>query len=175
MNTAWVWMGAAALLVGAAQAAGPAKVSIGWDYKDIGTKMEIYEPKGHPRLWETKSVKAPSELPIAGKIEDSAFKLMPGERKRFVLVMHNDTDTPTYFFAAPHQAHPVEHSLGFKFKCLCVNHAFTVGPKETWYRVVELQMSDGFVGDELAITHTIIGIEEKRAREFSKPTGMPDM
>lgn len=175
MKTAWAWMGAVALFAGAAQAAGPVRVNIAWDYRDIATKVEIYEPKGHPRLWETKAVKTATELPITGKIDGSAFDLVPGQKKRFVLTMRNDTDRTLYFFAAPHQVHPVEHSLGFKFKCLCVNHAFTVAPKETWYRVVEFYLSDGFVGNELTISHTIIGIDDKRAKEFSKPTGMPDM
>jgi hypothetical protein len=175
MSTTWRWMAPAALLALTAQAAEPINVSIGWQYKDIAAHIELYEAKGYPRLWETRSVKSVSDLPIAGKIDSAAFKLRPGEKKRFVLVMRNDTDKPLYFFAAPHQVSPVEHSLGFKFKCLCVNHAFIVGPKETWYRVVELHMSQGFVGDALAITHTIIGIDEKRAKEFSQPAGMPDM
>lgn len=175
MKTAWRWIIPAALFAVAAHAANPVKVSIGWEYKDVAAKVELYEPKNFVRLWETRSVKSAGELPIAGKIEGSTFRLAPGERKRFVLVMRNDTDKPLYFFAAPHQVLPVEHSLGFKFKCLCVNHAFIVGPKETWYRVVELQMSDGFVGNELAITHALIGIDEKRAKEFSQPAGMPDM
>ncbi len=175
MRSALIWMAPIALLALTAHAAASTKVSIDWLYKDTAAKIELYEPKDRPRLWETRSVKSMSELPVAGKIQDAAFKLAPGEKKRFVLVVRNDSDKPLYFFAAPHQALPVEHTLGFKFKCLCVNHAFIVPPREIWYRVVELQMSEGFVGDTLAITHTIIGIDEKRAKEFSRPTGMPDM
>ena len=175
MRTALIWMAPMALLTLTADAAESTKVSINRQYKDTAARIELYEPKDRPRLWETKSVKSPGELPIAGKIEGATFELEPGEKKRFVLVVRNDSDKPLYFFAAPHQALPVEHTLGFKFKCLCVNHAFIVPPREIWYRVVELQLSEGFVGDTLAITHTIIGIDEKRAKEFSRPTGMPDM
>jgi len=156
------------------QAASPAKITINWEYKNFAEKVELFEAKGYPRLWETKSVKTVAELPIAGRLEAASFTLDPGARKRFVLVMRNDGNKPLYFFAAPHQTHPVEHSLGFKFKCLCVNHAFTVGPKEVWYRVVELQLAEGFVGDALTVTHTIIGIDAARAKEFSQPVGGTD-
>ena len=175
MRSALTWMAPIALLALTAHAAASTKVSINWEYKDSAAKIESYEAKDRPRLWETRSVKSMSELPVAGKMQEAALTLAPGEKKRFVLVVRNDSDKPLYFFAAPHQALPLEHTLGFKFKCLCVNHAFIVGPKETWYRVVELQMSEGFVGDALAITHAIIGIDGKRAKEFSHPAGMHDM
>jgi hypothetical protein len=152
-----------------------ATVHINWTYKDFPAKVELYGVKGHPRLWETKSVKSLDHAPVVARLESSDFRLGPGDRVRFALVVRNDTDKPLYFFAAPHQAHPVEHSLGFKFKCLCVNHAFVVAPRETWYRVVELSLSEAFVGSELTITHTILGIDEVRARAFSRPSGMSDM
>lgn len=165
----------ALLLSSLVQAAESASVSVNWAYKDFSAKVELYEVKGQSRLWETKSVKSLNQAPVAERMESQDFRLNPGDSKRFALVVRNDTDRPLYFFAAPHQVHPVEHSLGFKFKCLCVNHAFVVGPREIWYRVVELRLSEAFVGPELTITHTILGIDEPRARAFSQPVGMPDM
>ncbi len=157
-----------------AAAADPVTIDIRWEYRSFGAAVEIYEAEGRPRLWETMSVKTPEDAPVAGRIEGSSFTLAPGRKKRFVLVVRNETAAPLYFFAAPHVVDPVEHSLGFKFKCLCINHAFSVGPGEVWYRVVEFRLSNDFVGRELTVTHSIIGIDKKRAESFSKQPSLPD-
>lgn len=151
------------------------KVNIRWDYKDFSDPVIIYEVKGRPRLWETKSMGSLKAAPVGNLIEGSALSVTPGEKKRFALVVQNSTDRPQFFFAAPHVVHPVEHSLGFKFKCLCINHAFKVGPKETWYRIVEFRLSKEFVGQELTVTHSVIGIDQKRADSFSKEPIQSDL
>lgn len=158
----------------ASQAATPVKVNIAWEYKDFAEKMEVREIKGKPRLWETKVVKASGQAPVGEKIVNSAFVLEPGQIKRFALVVKNESDRPVYFFSAPHVAQPVEHSLGFKFKCLCIDHAYSIGPKETWYRIVEFRLSKEFVGPELTVTHTIIGIDKTRAEAFSMGPTLPE-
>lgn len=155
------------LLPAAAAAAQQVKVNIGWEYSAYDGKMAIHEIKGRPRLWDMKSVKSLADAPVGAQINQSSFLIQPGEAKRFALVLHNDTDETKYFFAAPHVAHPAEHSLGFNFKCLCINHAYTVGPRETWYRVVEFRLHDGFVGNELTLTHMVIGIDAARAKSFA--------
>jgi len=159
----------------AVHAADRVKVNIGWEYKDIEAKVELYEVKNRSRLWETKSVKLINLAPIGDKIESSVLLLEPGQSKRFVLVMRNETEKPLFFFAAPHVAHPVEHSLGFKFRCLCINHAFTIGPNETWYRIVELRLANGFVGREFSVTHSVIRIDQSRAKLFAKEPVLPDL
>lgn len=134
--------------------------------------------KGQPPLWLTNSVANLVAAPVGEKIETSSFELTPGQRKRFVLIVKNPTDKPKHFFAAPHTVHPEEESLGFKFKCLCINHAYTINAKEIWYRVVDFRLSQKFVGKELTITHTIIGIDSKRAASFLQEhdmSAMPDM
>lgn len=151
------------------------KVNIKWEYQSVAGVIELYEVKNQPRLWETNSVKSLSSAPIGEKFENSFFELKPGQRKRFALVMKNETDKPISFFASPHVVNPVEHSLGFKFKCLCINHAFNVASNETWYRIVEFRLDKGFIGNELTLTHSIIGIDPKRAESFSKEPVMPDM
>lgn len=156
-------------------AAPAVKVNIEWNYKDFTDPVIIHEVKGQPPLWHTDSVTNLATAPISEPIAGSSFLLEPGQKKRFALVVKNTTDKPLYFFAAPHMAHPEEASLGFKFKCLCINHAYTIGPKETWYRIVEFRMSPNFVGDELTITHTVIGIDKKRAASFSNEPTMSDM
>lgn len=146
----------------------PVIVKILWDYKGFPGPMAIHEVKGKPRLWSTRSVPSLQSTPVGKAIDSSAFPLRPGHRKRFALVFRNDSDSAIYFFAAPHTVHPIEHSLGFKFKCLCINHAFLVGPKETWYRIVDFHLSRDFVGNDLTVNHTLIGIDSLRAIPFSK-------
>lgn len=152
-----------------------AKVNIAWRYKNFASTTAIYEMKGEPHLWETKSVANLAAAPVTGPIAGSSFELMPGHKKRFALVVQNTTDKPLYFFAAPHTVQPEEDALGFKFKCLCINRAYTIGPKETWYRIVEFRLSEDFIGTELTITHTLIGIDENRAASFSNDATMPEM
>jgi cytochrome c oxidase assembly protein Cox11 len=104
----------------------------------------------------------------------TTLTLEPGQDRRFVLVVQNTGDQPLYFFAAPHVVQPPDQALGFKFKCLCVNRAYIVGPHETWYRVVEFRLSPDFAGQQLTVMHTIIGIDKKRADAFSKDPVIPE-
>lgn len=153
----------------ATQAVQQVRAKIAWVYNDIAPQMALYEidPAQKIRLWTTKSVKQASEVPKGKPIKGEYLVLDKGERKKFLLVMHNPSDKPVYFFAAPHVVEPVEYSLGFKFKCLCINHAFSIGPQETWYRVVELRVSPDLMGDELTISHTLVGIDKARMEKFS--------
>ncbi|MDX1960189.1 MAG: hypothetical protein SFU98_16590 [Leptospiraceae bacterium] len=143
-------------------------VEISWEYKNLPAKMQIFEPPAQRpyELWQTGTTKELKNAPVSIEIENSKFNISPGSKKSFVLVMQNITDKPIYFFAAPHLVHPAEHSLGFKFKCLCVNHAFTIAPQEYWFRVVELRVSENFLGSSMNIQHTLVGITEKHSKEF---------
>ena len=144
------------------------RISIKWSYKGISSEMKTYEPAVQRplQIWKTASVKNKEEAPISIPLKDSSFYLSPGGHKTFVLGMKNNTDKPIYFFASPHQVHPPEHTLGFKFKCLCINHAFSVNPHHFWYRVVRLSLSKEFRGDQMKITHDLIGIDEARKMAF---------
>ncbi len=165
-----------ATLAWPALAAGPAvKIGVQWLYKDFPDPVTLYEVKDNPSLWETRSVPGLTQAPIGTPIQGASFELTPGQHKRFAMVVQNTTDHPLYFFAAPHRVQPEEAALGFKFKCLCVNRAYTVGPKEIWYRVLELRLGQNFVGNELTLTHTLVGIDKKRAAAFSTESLMPDM
>jgi len=166
------------LLAGSACAEPAVKIDIKWLYKDFVSPVNIYEVKGRPLLWQTNSVANLAAAPVGSPISSASFQLAPGQKKRFVLIVQNNTDKPQHFFAAPHSAKPEEQALGFKFKCLCINHAYSINPRETWYRVVEFRLSPQFEGDGLAISHTIIGIDSKRAASFSQEhemSSMPDM
>ncbi len=174
MKTKWLCGGVALLASLVAEAAGPVKVNVSWEYKDFAAKVEVREIKGRPQLWETQSVKSLTQAPVGEKLGSAAFFVEPGQKKRFALVINNDSDKPLYFFAAPHVVNPAEHALGFHFMCLCINHAFSVGPRETWYRIVEFSLSEEFVGSELTLTHAVIGIDKGRADAFAAPK-LPQM
>jgi len=142
------------------------QVDITWEYNNLSTPMELYELKGRQYLWKTESVNSMALAPVGQKIVNSTFVIEQGKVRRFALVMKNTTDKPIYFFAAPHSAKPAEHSLGFKFKCLCINHAYTINPGQVWYRVVELRISKGLTTKKLAISHMLSGLNEKQAQPF---------
>lgn len=139
-------------------------VTIDWNYKSLPTKMEIREPSALRSidLWTTDSIRDIQNAPFSNIIEENTFYLSPGGKKSFILTMTNTTRDDLYFFAAPHLASPVEHSLGFKFKCLCVNHVFHIPPGNTWYRAVEFRLSEHFLGAKLTVTHTLLGTTKDR-------------
>lgn len=149
------------------------KVKIDWNYIDLKSEMKIYEIQSQRayELWETRSVKSKESSPVSNEISESTIVVQPGRYKEFILGMQNNSDQPIFFFASPHSVQPPQYSLGFKFKCLCINHAFTVNPGEFWYRVVRLNIDKDFRGDEFSIKHDLIGISEERMKEFEfKPT-----
>ena len=157
-------------ILASSTAVAKAKVAIVWDYKDMAPDMKIYDYKGTkaPALWKTEIVKEEKDLPIGAEIPASTLELAPGKSKRFVLVYRNKTDKPVHFFAAPHSASPPENSLGFKFKCLCINHAFKVEPKSSWYRIVDFKLSEAFSGEKLEIKHILVGLAGDKAEQFNK-------
>lgn len=146
------------------------KIHVQWEYTNLPLKMSIHElAGGQPlALWTTGSVALEKKKPFGKEIEGGVFELAPGRKKAFMLVMENLSDKDLYFFAAPHSALPVEHSFGFKFKCLCVNHAFTVPKAQVWYRVVEIRLSPDYLGDSLFLKHNLIGMSKERVLEFEK-------
>ena len=131
--------------------------------------MKIYEvAEGKkPRMWETRTVKSLKDVPVGSAIEAATVSVSKGSQKKFILVAKNETDQPIYFFAAPHGVEPVENALGFKFKCLCINHAYEIRPGEVWYRVVILNVSRDFYGNRMTVTHQLVGIDQKRFSRFS--------
>jgi len=152
-------------------------VNVNWLYENFPKKVELYEvdPENRLPLWRTESVAAGKALPVGERIEGGKLVIKKGSRKWFVLAVKNDTEKPLYFFAAPHVVEPPAYSLGFKFKCLCINHAYSVGAGETWYRVVQLIINDNVVGDTLDVTHSIIGIDKKRMENFKLKERLPSL
>lgn len=148
-------------------------VTVKWEHKNIPPGMKIYDLKSGSKaaLWKTDTVKSLKEAPVGNEIPTGEMKLATGSKKRFVLVYENKSDQALYFFAAPHQAEPAESSLGFKFKCLCINHAFKIQPNEIWYRVVEIRIAPKFLGDRLTLTHQVIGLDPAKAEDFNKSMG----
>ncbi len=169
-GAAWAQHGHAA--PAAPSADGKIKVRLLWENKDFAGTMKVYTPselgKKKP-LWETKAVKDFAQVPVESELVGGALEMAPGTLKKLVLVVKNESKDSYYFFAAPHMVDPVEHSLGFKFHCLCINHAFEVPPGQTWYRVVELKINDKFEGGALDIKHFLLGISKERMKDFALP------
>ena len=101
-----------------------------------------------------------------GQLVGKPLKIKKGGGENFVLVYYNNSDKPVYFFAAPHEVGPKKYTLGFKFYCLCINHAFMVKAKHYWYRIVRLNISKHMEGDKLEVIHTLIAIDKKRMDKF---------
>ena len=144
-------------------------IKINWNYKNAAFEMKSYTVKDNAIVWATNNVSKLEGTPVTSIIPDSKLLMSPNRRKKFALVAYNPTNRPIYFFAAPHTASPSEHSLGFKFKCLCMNHAFKIEPKSYWYRVVEFRLSPSYKGTDLKVTHDIIGIDAETAKKFEDP------
>lgn len=147
--------------------AAPTNIIIEWTYKNIkGLKIELHEVDEKIPLWNTKNSQTLENTGIKDLIKDNSLTVEPNRRRKFALVAFNNTNKPIYFFAAPHSTTPDELSLGLRFKCLCVNHAFKIEPKMYWYRVVELRLDPGYNAKKMKITHSIIGVDSKKAKEF---------
>lgn len=149
------------------------RIQLGWKYVNLPAGlMKTHElgANASPKLWETGTATALSATPAGSEIPEGKLLLYPGSNKTFVLVIRNTTKQPLYFFAAPHQVSPAAASLGFKFKCLCVNHAFKVAPGAIWYRVVQLQLAEKYRGEgTLEIVHDLIGIDARQMQDFALP------
>lgn len=139
-------------------------IQLAWDYKQVPPTMKIYElnPQKGAKLWDTENVSQLSQAPITTEIPNSVLNFTPGESKMFVLVFKNDSKQTLHFFAAPHSVNPPELSLGFKFKCLCIDHVYEVPAGQYWYRVVELKTAPNYVGDKVTITHSLIQVDASR-------------
>jgi len=150
---------------------GKIRINLAWQHHGLDAQMKTHAlpPGSRAKLWDMGTGASEGELPVGEEIVDGVLEVSPGSVTRFVLLMQNSTDAPLFFFAAPHHVNPVQLSLGFKFKCLCINHAFEIPAGHKWYRVVELRMDEGFVGNEITIEHALIGLDEARKKEFELP------
>ncbi len=144
--------------------ASKASIHLAWDYKQVPATMKIYElnPQKAVKLWDTGNASQLNQTPITTEIPNSTLSITPGEAKMFVLVLKNDTKQTLHFFAAPHSVNPPELSLGFKFKCLCIDHVYEVPAGQYWYRVVELRTAPNYEGNNVTITHNLIQVDPKR-------------
>jgi len=157
-------------LLGASAAAAekaPVALRVGWDYEGVPAGMSLYELKpGNWDVWTTSVAPSAAQAPVARQIPGATVFLKPGESRRVALVYANATNKPVSFFAAPHTVSPVQAALGFKFRCLCVNRAYTVPPGGVWYRVVELRLARDFIGEKLEVVHQLLAVDEKSAADF---------
>jgi hypothetical protein len=147
----------------------PVPVRVEWTYDGIPPGMKLYELKpGDWPIWKTETVDSVSDAPVTKEVPASTLLLRPGQSRTVALFYTNLSGRTVHFFAAPHHIEPEGDSLGFKFKCLCTNHVYAVPPGHSWYRVVELKLAKGFVGDHLDIRHRLIAVGEERADDFAQ-------
>jgi hypothetical protein len=151
----------------ASSASSPAQIALAWEYVNLPQTMAVYtQASDRPLpLWKMGAVADLSGIPV-GNLIDGTVTVPATSPARLILVFHNTTDHPLYFFAAPHQAAPPEASLGFKFHCLCLGNVYKVPPHRYWYRAVELSIGPGFqTHTPLRLTHALVAVDAKRARE----------
>lgn len=158
---------------GAMAAPNSLKIKISWQYEGVPPGIKIYEIKKNAEtgLWDTDNVKSLQKTPAGKELKNGEFMITPGKKKEFVLVYHNKKDEAIHFFAAPHHMNPEKNSLGYKFKCLCVNHIFTAEPGHYWYRVVDLRSTASIEGDTLDISHTLIRVDNERHKKYYEKRG----
>lgn len=151
--------------------AGPLTVHLDWEYHELPARMQVYDlaPTARLTLWQTGEVADISQLPLGSEWRNSETIMAKGATRRFVLVLRNDTAGTLHFFATPHHVDPAENALGFKFKCLCIDHAFSVPAGHVWYRVVELRTKPQMQGERLQLTHQLVGVDATRAKAFALP------
>ncbi len=149
-------------------------VDLVWEYQGLAPNMRLYsvDPARSARLWETRSVRRFSQIPVSTRIKGPLL-LRKGSAVNFVLVYHNRSKKPVYFFAAPHRMTPAAFTLGFHFRCLCVNHVFAVPAGHYWYRVVRVAVSRHMAGDRLRVVHSLVAVDAERRRHFSGRRARP--
>jgi hypothetical protein len=85
---------------------------------------------------------------------------MPSESYRMIAItVENNTTAPVYFHVAQHSIAPADEALGIKFVCLCNGTVYRARPKETWVRIMKLQISSANRASKFDLVHTIYGIE----------------
>jgi hypothetical protein len=139
------------------------EVHLNWRYKGVPAELQVFQQKAGSKalLWDMGEADKLELAPVGALLNEGRFDAAPGSRKRLVLIYHNTTKSELQFFAAPHQMLPAESSLGFKFKCLCVNHVYKVAPGKWWWRVVELRVDESADAKTLEIVHDVIKVEGK--------------
>lgn len=169
------WLAVASLLLGpsaGSQAAGAAvNVVLSWSYDGVPAEMSVYEADAtRPfKLWEMEAVADLALVPKGAPLTEGRTRLAPDGRTRLVLVFHNPTPRPLYFFAAPHHMTPANATLGFKFHCLCLDQIYRVPAGQYWYRAVELTAGPAFRSDQpMRVEHVLVGVDAARAREASE-------
>jgi hypothetical protein len=154
-----------------ARVAGEIAVRIVFDTKDFPGKIAVHTLRDPTlRPWVTGNGKTLEELPAGPEIEGGVVDVRPGGIKRLVLVAHNATSKMLHFFAAPHAVEPTRASLGFEFRCLCLNHAYKIPAGAYWYRVIELKLDRAYKSDqEVVVKHALFAVDDKRAAQMQQP------
>jgi len=139
------------------------KVLLTWKMDAFEDHFSIYEadPEANLNLTDTFLTDSLSNLPVTQEFIDGKLEMVPGEIKRIVVVYHNPSADPKYFFVTPDRIEPIENRLlGFNFiECLCGNDPYYVPPGQYWYRIMDLKMTgDKMILGDSVIEHTVYGL-----------------
>ncbi len=134
-------------------------VSILFDYVGFKEKINLYEvpPERILDVGDSKTLPMAKEFPFSKKLP-LISKLRRGEVLPFAMVVENNTDDPMYFYSTPHTMKPEENALGYQLFCLCIHKIFMIPPKSRWYRVGSISLQNTFMGEVIAVNHSIIGL-----------------
>lgn len=147
---------------------------ISWDYQNFPFRISLYDLKNPKiiKVGSTGRLKNRTDSLLANPIVTPSIWVPEGDRYIFALAVENTSNRKFYFHVVPHEVTPIEYSLGTKFNCLCYGHIYSVGPGQTWYRIVSLQNVTPSLGTQFAIRHKVIGLDQKfyfkDAKEFQE-------
>jgi len=136
-------------------------IRIAWEKQNFALEPRVYLPRAGSRLktWETQGVASVSEIPLGRELKSPLYVPYLKEQQ-VILVIENPGPAPVRFFAAPHLASPPEHSLGPRFRCLCIHTVFSIPSRSAWFRVLELSTFPAPKSGDMTFTHTLIGLPE---------------
>lgn len=142
------------------------KVQLKWTYKNFPFQMQVYDVTQAmaPYISKTAIVKTLQDAPILSK-RTTPIKMKANSSHPQILVVENSSDKELFFFAVPHEVHPVQASAGHFFECLCIGRVFSVPAHSIWYRIVRINLNSSFQNvSSFTIEHQVVGISEKEAK-----------
>jgi hypothetical protein len=153
----------ASLASKAAESATTTTYNMKWLHKGLQLETSMYQGTFAltSRMAEVGEFKNRSQLPILNDLPQEQIKIPPGESRMVILVIKNNSEKPLKFAVAPHSVAPIEASLGIKFNCLCNGHTYTVAPKTSWYRIMQLKTlkAVGASPTEVTLEHQIFAVK----------------
>lgn len=147
----------------------PAFFELDWQYKNFPLKVRVFEVGGdESQLYKMGNISSLKELDFKQEVTGKPIRVGGENVKMLALVVENQTKSEIRFAASPHTVNPVSDSFGFKFKCLCFGHTYSVKPGSVWYRIVKLEANATQAGRKVKVSHSVFSVDD----EASQPETM---